>query len=75
MKGRHIIIPAGLNQQALDQLHLNHMGIEKMKLLMHESVYWVDIYTDIEKHIKIVTCVLSFSRCSPRRRWYTMTFP
>ena len=29
MKGRHIIIPKVLQQQALDQLHINHMGLEK----------------------------------------------
>ena len=29
MKGRHIIIPAELKHQVLDQLHLNHMDIEK----------------------------------------------
>ena len=29
MKVRHIIIPAVLKQQMLDQLHLNHMGIKK----------------------------------------------
>ena len=29
MKGRHIIIPAVLKQQVLDQLHTNHMGIKK----------------------------------------------
>ena len=34
MKGRHIIIPQDLKQQVLDQLHLNHMGIKKSKLLM-----------------------------------------
>ena len=33
LKGRHIIIPNSLKQQVLDQLHMNHMGIEKMKLL------------------------------------------
>ena len=33
MKDRHIIIPAVLRQQVLDQLHTNHMGIEKTKLL------------------------------------------
>ena len=37
MKGRCIIILAVLTQQLLDQLHLNHIGIEKTKLLMHES--------------------------------------
>ena len=31
MKGRHIIIQAEPKQQVLDQLHLNHMGIEKNK--------------------------------------------
>ena len=68
IKGRCIIIPAILKQQVLDQLHLNHMGIKKTKLLTCESIYWVGINTDIDRHIKIVTCVLSFSGCSPRRR-------
>ena len=40
MKGRHIMVPQDLKQQVLDQLHLNHMGIEKTKLLTCESVYW-----------------------------------
>ena len=68
MKGRHIIIPQELKQHLLDQLHLNHMGIKKMKLLMHKSVYWDNVNYNIENHIKIVTCALSFSRHSPRRR-------
>ena len=29
MKGRHVIIPQELKQQVLDQLHLNHMCMEK----------------------------------------------
>ena len=36
LKGRCIIIPYSLKQQVLDQLHINHMGIEKTKLLAHE---------------------------------------
>ena len=39
MKGRHIIIPERLKQQVLDQLHVNHMGIEKTKLLACALVY------------------------------------
>ena len=68
MKGRCIIIPAVLKQQVLDQLHLNHMGIKKTKLLTCKSIYWVDFNTYIEKHIKIVTHVLSFRRHSSRKR-------
>ena len=29
LKGRYIIIPTSLKQQVLEQLHTNHMGIEK----------------------------------------------
>ena len=47
MKGRYIIIPK-VQQQALDQLHINHMGIDKTKQLVCKSVYWVNINSDIE---------------------------
>ena len=39
LKGRHIVIPNSLKQQVLNQLHTNHMGMEKTKLLAHEFVY------------------------------------
>ena len=50
LKGRHIIIPDNLKQQVLKQLHTNHMGIEKTKLLAHESVFWHNINADIETY-------------------------
>ena len=68
MKGRCILTPVSLQQQVLDQLHTNHMGIEKNKILVHESVYWADINADIEKHIKTAQHVLNFSRCSPKKK-------
>ena len=48
MKGWHIIIPEILKIQVLEQLHINHMGIVKTKLLAHESIYWCNINDDIE---------------------------
>ena len=53
MKGRCIIIPAVLKQLVLDQLHLNHMGIGKTKLLTSKSVYWVDINMNTESIYKL----------------------
>ena len=47
-KGRCIVIPENQKQQVLHQLHVNHMGIKKMKILAHESVYWVNINNDVE---------------------------
>ena len=43
MKGRRIIIPAVLQNKTLKQLHLNHMGIEKTRLLVGESIYWINM--------------------------------
>ena len=39
MMGRCIIIPKVLQQEVLDQLHVNHMGIEKNKIIS----MWVSI--------------------------------
>ena len=39
IKGRCIVIPKALQQQVLKQLHINHMGIKKTKLLACESIY------------------------------------
>ena len=49
LKGRHVVIPESLKKQALDQLHLNHMGIDKTKLLTCESIYWININNDLEE--------------------------
>ena len=48
MKGRCVIIPEILKTHTLEQLYMNHMGIEKTKLLVCESIYWVNINDDIE---------------------------
>ena len=44
------------------------MGIEKTKLLTHESVYWVNINTDIEKHIKGSNTCLEFQQMQPKEK-------
>ena len=60
MKGRQIVISTVLKQQVLDQLHTNHMGNEKTKLLTCKPIYWANINTDIVKHIKNFTTYLEF---------------
>ena len=65
MKGRCIIITQDLKQQVLDQLHLNHMGIE---LLTHKSVYWVNINNDIENHLKNCSMCLELQQMQPKEK-------
>ena len=62
LKGRHVVILEVLKTQALDQLHINHMGIEETKVLACESIYWVNINDDIEKHINNCTTCLTFQQ-------------
>ena len=68
LKGRHIIIPDSLKQQVLMQLHTNHMGIEKTKLLAHESVFWHNIKANIEAYIKLCATSLEFQQTQPKER-------
>ena len=39
IKDRHVVILEMLKTQTLNHLHINHMGIEKTKILAHESIY------------------------------------
>ena len=68
LKGRCIIIPDSLKQQVLTQLHTNHMGIEKMKLLAHESVFWHNINANIEVYIKVCATHLEFQQTQPKEK-------
>ena len=67
LKGRHIVIPNSIRQQVLD-LHTNHMGIEKTKLLAHESVYWSSINVDIKKCIKNYPTYLEYQQTQPKEK-------
>ena len=56
MKDKRIVIPFGLHEQALENLHRSHMGIVKTKKRASTSMFWPKIYNDIENVL---------SRCCP----------
>ena len=74
LKGRHIVIPNSLKQQVLIQLHINHMGIEKTKLLACESVYWSSINADIENYIKHCATCLEFQQTQPKEKNHPLRY-
>ena len=75
MKGRHVIIPEKLKTQKLDQLHVNHMGTEKTKLLACKSVYRININDDIENHIKNCVTCLTFQQTQPKDKMMYLDIP
>ena len=44
------------------------MGIDKTKLVACESIYWININSDIEKQIKISLHVLIFSKPNQKEK-------
>ena len=75
LTGRCIIIPNSLRQQVLNQLHINHMGIEKTKLLVCKCVYWHSINADIEKYIRQCATCLEFQQIQPRDKIFHHEIP
>ena len=57
MKGKRIMISFLLQRQILQQLLSNHMSIEEMRFLVHESIYWVNKNADIKNIAK--QCAIS----------------
>ena len=55
MKGKGTIIPEELQQQAIEQLHMNHTGIKKTRLLAGVSIQQVNTNNEIENAIKHCT--------------------
>ena len=67
IKQRCTVIPNILQQQALKQLHINHMGIKNTKPLVCESLYWIGVNGNIENHIKSALHALIFSKLTKRK--------
>ncbi|GFO23693.1 Pol polyprotein [Plakobranchus ocellatus] len=50
--GIRVIIPATFRKQLLNELHENHLGINKTKAIARSYVYWPNLDDDIEAMIK-----------------------
>ena len=59
-KGKRIIISLQLQMQILNQVHSNHMGIEKTRLLACDTLNWVNMNANIENAIKHCSAFLEY---------------
>ena len=53
MKSKRVIIPEGLQQQTIEQLHMTHMDTEKTRLLATASVHYINMNSNTENAIKV----------------------
>ena len=55
-----VVIPASLQDQVLDVLHLGHYGMQRTKRLARSVVYWLRIDQDIERISRQCTTIAEF---------------
>lgn len=48
LRNHQILIPESLRSSILSKIHEGHMGIQRCKDLARQSVYWPNLYNDIE---------------------------
>uniref|UniRef100_A0A1Y1N2I4 RNA-directed DNA polymerase n=3 Tax=Photinus pyralis TaxID=7054 RepID=A0A1Y1N2I4_PHOPY len=66
MLGHRVVIPAKFRKQLLDELHISHAGVVKMKSKARSYFWWHSIDSDIEKII--YNChYCNIERANPRK--------
>ena len=53
-------MPAVLQDKALKQLYMNHIGIRKTRLVARKSIFWINMNADIEETVKNCPTCLDF---------------
>ena len=82
MKDNRIVIPEGLHEQALENLHRSHMGIVKTKKRASTGTFWLKSYNDIENFLsschscminKVKQTVEPLECDIPTKAWHSLT--
>ncbi|KFD63894.1 hypothetical protein M514_23885 [Trichuris suis] len=64
--GNRVVIPKAGQPPILDELHLSHPGIVRMKALAHSYVWWPNIDSDIEHFVANCAACQTHQHMSPK---------
>jgi transposase InsO family protein len=75
MWGIRVVVPQRLRQQVLDELHLGHPGVVRMKSLARSHVWWPDIDKAVESCAKSCVACQCIKNAPTRAPWAWPTSP
>ncbi|CAB0013442.1 unnamed protein product [Nesidiocoris tenuis] len=75
MLGPRVVIPPKFRAQLLEELHVAHIGIVKMKGLARSLIYWPRIDEDIETMAKSCTACLKNAKMPAKFRSHHWEYP
>ncbi|GFW25271.1 uncharacterized protein K02A2.6 [Trichonephila clavipes] len=75
MYGQRVCIPRKFRKNVLEELHVGHLGIVKMKAIARSFVYWKNIDNDIEEAAKNVSIVLDIRLILQNLKFITGNIP
>ena len=75
MKGKGMIISAALQRNMLNHLYMKHLGIEKTRMLVHKSIYWININAGIEDTVENCHTGLDFQATQPKEKTISHKIP
>lgn len=70
-----IVIPQSLQKQVLDEIHDGHLGMNKMKNLSRNYVYWPNLDRDIEDLCRRCTACCTVRDAPPHAPLHPWEFP
>ncbi|CAB0020552.1 unnamed protein product, partial [Nesidiocoris tenuis] len=73
--GQRVVIPPKFRQRLLEDLHVAHIGIVKMKGLARSLIYWPSIDEDIERIAKCCEPCLNNAKMPPKTRSHHWEYP
>lgn len=64
VRGHRVILPASLQQSAIEITHLSHAGVNTMKRALRERVWWSGLDADVETYVKKCKSCTQMSVCN-----------
>ena len=61
-KGLSVLVPSKIITYIIDKLHTAHAGVEKMRLMVKDTVYWNNMQSDLTEYINSCAQCQEFAR-------------